>query len=88
MRNVKLALLGLAALGGIALQTGSASALPLGGLAGAAPAAAQPARWVCGPFRCWWQPHYYPAYRVYGYGWGPRFYGRPYLGPRVYARPF
>ena len=86
MRTTKLALFGLAALCGVALQTGSASALPLGGLAGAVPAAAQPARWVCGPFRCWWQPHYYPAYRAYN--WGPRFYGRPYLGPSAYARPY
>ena len=24
------------------------------------------ARWVCGPFRCWWRPDYY-GYRSYGY---------------------
>jgi hypothetical protein len=33
------------------------------------------ARWVCGPFRCWWRPNYYGyygAYRPYGYyrPWG------------------
>jgi hypothetical protein len=34
--------------------------------------------WVCGPYRCWWQPdgYYYGGYgpRFYG-GYGPRFYG-------------
>jgi hypothetical protein len=33
------------------------------------------ARWVCGPFRCWWRPSYYGyygGYRPYGYyrPWG------------------
>jgi hypothetical protein len=25
------------------------------------------ARWVCGPFRCWWRPNYYGYYGHYGY---------------------
>lgn len=25
------------------------------------------ARWVCGPFRCWWRPNYYGYYGYYGY---------------------
>jgi len=31
-------------------------------------------RWVCGPFRCWWQPNY-PQY--YGYYRGYRTFYRP-----------
>ncbi len=40
----------------------------------------QKARWVCGPYRCWWRPGYGwgPGYggwgRGYGYGgWGPGY---------------
>jgi len=75
MRSVKYALVGLVALG--ASAAGSASAMPMLPLV-------QPSsnienvRWVCGPFRCFWQPNYYgyysPGPRFY-YGGGPRFYG-------------
>ena len=77
----KLAFIGLAALGGAALISGSASAMP-NGLAGAPPVSAnhvEDVRWVCNPWgRCWWRPNYYGAYGFYG---GPRFYGgRGYYG--------
>ena len=76
MKNVKYALVAAAALGGAALTSGSASAMP-NGLASASTALSsnvQDVRWVCGPFRCWWRPNYY--YGAYGY-YGPR----PYWGP-------
>ncbi len=40
-----------------------------------APAGVENARWVCGPWRCWWRPNYY--YRPYYYyrPWG--YYHRP-----------
>jgi hypothetical protein len=33
------------------------------------------ARWVCGPFRCWWRPNY--PYGYYGYYGGYRPFYRP-----------
>lgn len=79
--KLKLAFIGLAALGGVALASGTASAMP-NGLAGAAPATEnniEHVRWVCNPWgRCWWRPNYYGAYGFYG---GPRFY----RGPRYYG---
>jgi hypothetical protein len=79
--KLKLALIGLAALGGAALASGTASAMP-NGLAGAAPVSAnnvEHVRRVCNPWgRCWWRPNYYGAYGFYG---GPRFY----RGPRYFG---
>jgi hypothetical protein len=79
--KLKLAVIGLAALGSAALASGNASAMPNG-----LPVAADTVknvehiRWVCNPWgRCWWRPNYYGAYGYYG---GPRFYG----GPRYYGR--
>jgi hypothetical protein len=84
--NLKYAVAGLVALGGIALGAGSASAMP-NGLSGAG---AQPAgiteqvRLVCDQFgRCFRRPNYGYGPR-YGYG-GPRRYG--YGGPRFYDGP-
>lgn len=85
--------LGATALG-LPAASGSAAAMPLGGLApavlhsGSAPPVEQ-VRWVCNPWRCHWAPNYYGGY----YG-GPR-YGRPHFygpgpwgyGPRPYPRP-
>jgi hypothetical protein len=77
MINLKYAVAGLAALGGVALSTGTASAMPNG-----LPAAAGQLSnidnvvMVCNAWgRCWYRPNYYvsPAYR-YGYA-GPRYYG-------------
>jgi hypothetical protein len=64
------ALVGLAALGGVALSAGTASAMPIG-----VPAQAsniEQAAYVCNPWgHCWWRPNY-------GYGYGyyrPHYYG-------------
>jgi hypothetical protein len=75
----KLAVLGLAAIGGVALASGPALAAMPNGIPQANQIAEGPAadvdqvRWVCNPWgRCWWRPNYYRAYGYYG---GPRFYG-------------
>jgi len=70
--KLKFALVGLLALGGAALSTGAASAMPIG-LATNTDIASnvEQARWVCGPYRCWWRPNVYGAYGYYG---GPGFY--------------
>jgi hypothetical protein len=87
MSNLRLAAIGVAALCGVALQSGTAAAMPISGLANAASETAaglEQVRWVCGPFRCWWRPNYYPYYGAYA--WGPRFYARPGWG--YYGRPW
>lgn len=79
--KLKFAVLGLVAVGSVALAAGqAAAAMPNGipqaaSVAGAAPGVEQ-VRWVCGRWgRCWWRPNYYGAYGYY-YGprrhWGPR----------------
>ncbi|MBV5270108.1 MAG: hypothetical protein JZU55_09650 [Afipia sp.] len=79
--KLKLAVIGLAALGSAALASGNASAMPNGlPVATDAVKNVEHIRWVCNPWgRCWWRPNYYGAYGYYG---GPRFYG----GPRYYGR--
>jgi hypothetical protein len=56
-----------------AAMIGSAAAMPAAPLASAAQTQSgiQQARWVCGPYRCWWRPNYYGYYgpRPYHYGW-------------------
>jgi len=67
--------------GGFALLAEAAQAMPSVdpgvGAAAAAGAQVEQARWVCGPYRCWWRPDY----------WGPRPYWRPhpYWGPRPWG---
>ncbi|MCK1739115.1 hypothetical protein IVA79_35375 [Bradyrhizobium sp. 138] len=78
--KLKFAVLGLAALGGVALASGSAfAAMPNGipqadRIASGLAADVDQVRWVCNPWgRCFWRPNYYGAYGYYG---GPRrFYG-------------
>jgi hypothetical protein len=77
MLNLKYAVVGLAALGGAALGSGTASAMPNG-----LPAAGQLSNvenvvMVCNAWgRCWYRPNYYVGPRVYRYGYvGPRYYG-------------
>jgi hypothetical protein len=90
MINLKYAVVGLAALGGAALASGTASAMPNG-----LPAAAgqlsnvENVVMVCNAWgRCWWRPNYYVGPRVYGYGGyvGPRYYGGGYGWRRGYRR--
>lgn len=78
--KLKLAVIGLAALGSAALASGSASAMP-NGLPGASDAVKniEHVRWVCDPWgRCYWRPNYY--YGGYGYYGRPRYYGPRYYG--------
>jgi hypothetical protein len=60
------------ALGAATLLADAASAMPAidGGAAAVAGATThiEPARWVCGPYRCWRRPGPY---------WGPRYYYGP-----------
>ena len=77
------ALVGLAALGGVALSTGAASAMPVAIPAQAAQTSnVQQAALVCNEWgHCWHQPSYGYGYR-YGYyhphywhHWHPHYYG-------------
>jgi hypothetical protein len=68
MNTLKYALVA-AAMGGLALASGSASAMP-NGLPEAAKTLSsdvQDVRWVCGPVRCWWRPNWYRSYAFYGH---------------------
>jgi hypothetical protein len=78
MINLKYAVVGLAALGSVALGSGTASAMPNGMPATKQLSNVENVVMVCNAWgRCWWRPNYYVAPRVYGYGG----YG-PYVGPR------
>jgi hypothetical protein len=73
MDKLRIATAAFAILAGAGMMAGTASAMPINGqLAATVPAAtdAQQVRWVCGPYRCWWQPggYYYGGPR-WGYGW-------------------
>ena len=79
--KLRSALIGLMAVGGVALSAGTASAAMPNGL----PTSNQVSnvdqvRWVCNPYgRCWWRPNHYRSYRYYGgprrFSGGPRFHG-------------
>jgi hypothetical protein len=78
MIDLKYAAAGLAALGVVALGSGSASAMPNGLPAAAGQhSSVENVRMVCNPWgRCWWRPNYYVGAPVVRYGYvGPRFYG-------------
>jgi hypothetical protein len=82
--KLKLALVGIAALGGIALTSGTASAMPNGLPNANQVSNIDQVRYVCNRWgRCWWRPNYYGAYGFYG---GPRFYGRPWGWHRGWRR--
>lgn len=89
IRSLTAALLGAATLGGVALQTTAADAIPIIDRAPAAIAQSaaasqvEDARVVCGPFGCHWRPNYYRPYPAYGYGYGygyRRHFHHPYYG--------
>ena len=91
--KLRFAVLGLAALCGAALASGTASAAMPNGIPQADRVASGPAanidqvRMVCNQWgRCWWRPNYYGG--AYGYYGGPRrFYGRPWgYGHRHWRR--
>jgi hypothetical protein len=82
MRYLNIAMVAVTALLGAMLVSRAASAMPVSDLAAASgelSADIQKVRWVCGPYRCWWQPNYYYAYPFwrprltpYAYRWGYR----------------
>ena len=70
-----------------ALIVGAASAAPIAPITAATPANVQNVRWVCGPYRCWWQPNYYGYYGYGPYGYPGYWGGYPVSyapGPRGY----
>ena len=75
VKSLKMTLVAAAALGGVAMASGSASAMPMAGLDKSAATVAgkvENVRWVCGPFRCFYRPGFYGGYGGYGwrgYGW-------------------
>ena len=66
---------------GSGAMLGEATAMPADGLAAATKQVAsgvEPARYVCGPYRCAWRPGPWAAYSgYYGYYGGPGPYYRP-----------
>lgn len=69
--KLRIAVVALAALGGVALTAGSASAMPNGipqaGQLAAQSANVQQVRWVCNRWgRCWHRPNWRGAYGFYG----------------------
>jgi hypothetical protein len=78
MIDLKYAVVGLVTLGGVALGSAPALAMPNG-----MPTAAhrhstvENVVMVCNAWgRCWYRPNYYVGPRVYRYGYvGPRYYG-------------
>lgn len=83
-------LIGVAALGGVALSAGTASAAMPNGLPSSTStevSGVDQVRWVCNAWgRCWWRSNYY--YRPYGYYYGPprAYYGYGYgYRPRYYG---
>ena len=74
--KIKLALIGLVALGGAAVSTGAASAMPIGLASNPGIVSnVEQARLVCGPRGCCRRPNYYGAYDHYGRGYHGRRWG-------------
>jgi len=86
--NLKLALVGIAALGGVALTSTTASAAMMSNAALRANQASNvdQVRMVCNAWgRCWWRPNFYRSYGFYAgpprfsgprWGWGHRHWRR------------
>jgi len=71
--KLKCAIVAMAALGGVALSTGTASAMPNGIRQPNKVSNVDQVRYVCNAWgRCWWRPNYYGHYGYYG--GPPRFY--------------
>jgi hypothetical protein len=83
MCHLKIAALAVTAVLSVSALGGSASAMPLSGLASVATQRAdtvEQVRWVCGPFRCgwhpgpywggpYWRPHYSSYWGWHRWGW-------------------
>jgi hypothetical protein len=75
MNKLRIGLVAATVLGGGALASGSAAAMPIHGLdamSSGAAANVENVGWVCGPYRCWWQPNYHAEAPFYGYAYRPR----------------
>lgn len=95
MAFLRMSGLALAAVLGLSLPIGQATAMPANGLAVAVkqvPKRVEDVRLVCGPYRCWSTGYW--GYRPYAYsGWRRHYaYAGPYYGWRrplyAYARPY
>jgi hypothetical protein len=98
MSNAKAALVAAAFLS-LSMVGSAAAAVPVSNLSNVAKASAgiQDARWVCGPFRCFWRPNVFIHRPLYGFYrphrvWHrPLFWHRPLYGfyrpYRVWHRP-
>jgi hypothetical protein len=80
--RLKAVVVGLTALGGVALTTVAASAMPNGlpqaGRIAGQTASVDQVRYVCNPWgRCFWRPNYYGSYG-YRHAYGYYGYHRPY----------
>jgi hypothetical protein len=69
--KLKMAMVALAALGGVTLSVSSASAMPNGlpqaGQIGGPAANIEQARWICNyRHHCWWRPNWRGSYGYYG----------------------
>lgn len=75
--TLKYAFAALAMIGGAALATPAAQAMPNGLPASSVQTSGvENVRWVCGPYRCWWQPPRHRFHGSYGY-YAPRPYHQP-----------
>ena len=76
--TLKYAFAALAVISGVALTAPAAQAMPNGMPKSAqGTSSAENVRWVCGPYRCWWQPRPQRFYSPYAY-YAPRPHYRPY----------
>lgn len=75
MTGLKTVLIATIAGGAIMGSIASASAMPAAplGVTAQATANVQEARYVCGPYRCFWRPNYYAYYGPRPYYYGPRW---------------
>jgi hypothetical protein len=86
MSNAKAALVAAAFLS-LSMVGSAAAAVPVSNLSNVAKASSgiQDARWVCGPFRCFWRPNVFIHRPLYGFyrPWvwhRPLFWHRPLYG--------
>lgn len=73
MARLRIAGLAFAASLSLVAVGGSASAMPVDQFGSVVKqnGVVQDARWVCGPYRCWWRPGPWGYGYGYGYGYGP-----------------
>ena len=86
MKQLQYALVAAAALGGLAVASSPASALPnfVPTISTESPSDIQDVRWVCGPYHCWWHHSWYGSYGA-GPGWEPGWGWRHHWGWRPWG---